>query len=265
MDTRYGFALTLTVIAATACGGSQTSTTTTSQQSSPAAAAAPAAAPAAPAGGGAAGSGSGSIAGKVSFEGTPDAPQKVKLSADAKCAAMHKDGLERQTIKVKDGGLAEALVYVKSGLSGSYPAPAEPVVLDQQGCDYHPHMVAMQAGQGLKIRNSDDTLHNIHPKPKANEEFNLGQPRKGMESERKFDKPETMIPVGCDVHPWMRAYISVLSNPFFAITKDDGSYEIKGLPDGEYEVEVLHGKVKGTTQKVSVKGGAAKADFTVKG
>src|SRR6185436_3157593 len=138
MDTRYGFALTLTVIAATACGGSQTSTTTTSQQSSPAAAAAPAAAPAAPAGGGGAGSGSGSIAGKVSFEGTPDAPQKVKLSADAKCAAMHKDGLERQTIKVKDGGLAEALVYVKSGLSGSYPAPAEPVVLDQQGCDYHP-------------------------------------------------------------------------------------------------------------------------------
>jgi plastocyanin len=261
MSTRYGFALTLTVIAATACGGSQT-TTTTSQQSSPAAAA-PAAA--APAGGGAAGKGSGSIAGKVSFEGTPDAPQKVKLSADAKCAAMHKDGLERQTIKVKDGGLADALVYVKSGLTGSYPAPSEPVVLDQQGCDYHPHMVAMQAGQALKIRNSDDTLHNIHPKPKSNEEFNLGQPRKGMESEKKFDKAETMIPVGCDVHPWMRAYISVLSNPFFAVTKDDGSYEIKGLPDGEYEVEVLHGKAKATTQKVSVKGGAAKADFTVKG
>lgn len=257
MSTRYGFALTLTVLAAAACGGSQ-STTTTTQQSSPAAAPA-AAAPAAAATGG------GSIVGKVSFEGTPDAPQKVKLTADAKCAAMHKDGLERRTIKVKDGGLADALVHVKSGATGSYPAPAEPALLDQQGCDYHPHMLAMQAGQALKIRNSDDTLHNIHPKPKLNEEFNIGQPRKGMESEKKFDKPEVLISVGCDVHPWMRAYISVLSNPFFAVTKEDGSYEIKGLPPGEYEVEVLHGKVKGTTQKVSVKDGAAKADFNLKG
>ena len=268
MSTRYAFALTLTTLATTACSGSQTSTTTTSQQSSPAAtAAAPVAgAPAATApGGGGAGAGSGSIAGKVSFEGSPDAPQKVKLSADAKCAAMHKDGLERQNIKVKDGGLKDALVYVKSGVSGSYPAPAEPVLLDQQGCDYHPHMLAMQAGQPLKIRNSDDTLHNIHPKPKNNEEFNVGQPKKGLESEKKFANPEVMIPVGCDVHPWMRAYISVLSNPFFAVTKEDGTYEIKGLPDGEYEVEVLHGKVKGMTQKVSVKGGAAKADFSLKG
>jgi plastocyanin len=260
MSSRCAFAvLTVTILAAAACGGGQAP----QQQSAPATAAPAAAAPAAPAA--ASASGSGSIAGKVSFEGTPPAAIKVKLSADPKCAAMHKEGLERQTIKVKDGGLADALVYVKSGLSGSYPAPAEPVVLDQQGCDYHPHMVVMQAGQSLKIRNSDDTLHNIHPKPQANTEFNVGQPRKGMESNKNFDKHEPMIPVGCDVHPWMRAYISVLSNPFFAVTKDDGSYEIKGLPAGEYEVEVLHGKAKSTTQKVSVKDGAAKADFSLKG
>src|SRR5262245_34552214 len=253
MSSRYAFAaLTITALAVVACGGSPAP-----QQSAPAAAAPAAAAPAAaaPAAGGA----GGSIAGKVSFEGSAPAAEKVKLSADPKCAAMHKEGLERQNIKVKDGGLADALVYVKSGVSGSFPAPAEPVVLDQQGCDYHPHMVVMQAGQGLKIRNSDDTLHNIHPKPQTNAEFNVGQPRKGMESNKNFDKPEVMIPVGCDVHPWMRAYISVLTNPFFAVTKEDGSYEIKGLPAGEYEVEVLHGKVKGTTQKVSVKDGAAKA------
>lgn len=256
MSTRYAFAvLSVNFLAAAACGGGQAP----QQQAAPAAAApvaAPAAAPAA---------GNGAIAGKVSFEGIAPAMEKVKLSADAKCAAMHKDGLERRTIKVKDGGLADALVYVKSGLSSSYPPPADAVVLDQQGCDYHPHMVVMQAGQGLKIRNSDDTLHNIHPKPQTNTEFNIGQPRKGMESNKNFDKPEVMIPVGCDVHPWMRAYISVLSNPFFAVTKEDGSYEIKGLPAGEYEVEVLHGKVKGTTQKVSVKDGAAKADFNLKG
>ena len=101
-----------------------------------------------------------------------------------KCAEMHKDGLERQPIHVKDGGLADVLVYVKSPVTGTYPPPAEPVVLDQKGCDYHPHMVAMQAGQGLKIRNSDDTLHNIHPRPTANEEFNFGQAKQGMEKTR---------------------------------------------------------------------------------
>ncbi len=87
------------------------------------------------------------------------------------------------------------------------------MTLDQKGCDYTPHMVAMVAGQGLKIRNSDDTLHNIHPRPTANEEFNFGQAKQGMEKTKVFDKAEVMIPVGCDVHPWMRAYISVLSQP----------------------------------------------------
>lgn len=260
MSNRYGFAvLTFTAFALAACGGGETP-----KQEANAAAAAPAA-PAAAAAAPAATGGAGSIAGKVTFEGAPPAADKVKLSADPKCAAMHKEGLERQLIKVTDGGLADALVYVKSGLSGSYPAPAEPVTLDQKGCDYTPHMLAMQAGQSLKIRNSDDTLHNIHPKPQVNTEFNIGQPRQGMESTKSFDKVEMMIPVGCDVHPWMRAYISVLSHPFFAVTKDDGSYEIKGLPAGEYEVEVLHGKLKGTAQKITVKDGAAQADFALKG
>jgi hypothetical protein len=131
-------------------------------------------------------------------------------------------------------------------------------------------MLVMRAGQPLKIRNSDDTLHNIHPRPQANAEFNIGQPRQGMESLREgdktFNKPEIMIPVGCDVHPWMRAYISVLEHPFFAVTKDDGTFEIKGLPAGEYELEAMHGKLKGQAQKVTVKDGeAATLNFTYKG
>jgi plastocyanin len=254
MSTRHVFAvLTSCVFATAACGGGEAP----KPAAAPAAAAPAAAAPAAGTGG--------SIAGKVSFEGTAPAAQKVKLSADPKCAAMHKDGLERQTIHVTDGGLGEALVYVKGTVPGSYPAPAEPVVLDQKGCDYTPHMLAMQAGQSIKIRNSDDTLHNIHPKPQQNTEFNIGQPRQNMESIKSFDKAEVGIPVGCDVHPWMRAYISVLAHPFFAVTKADGTYEIKGLPAGEYEVEVFHGKAKGSSQKVTVKDGAAKLDFSVTG
>lgn len=210
--------------------------------------------------------GSSTLAGKVSFSGTTAPPQKVKLAADPKCAALHPDGLELQPVKVKDGGLADALVYVKSALASSYPPPTEPVVLDQSGCEYHPRMVVVMVGQPLRIRNSDPTLHNIHPRPTVNREFNIGQPRQGMEATRTFDTPELLIPTACEVHPWMRAYISVLDHPFFAVTKDDGSFEIKGLPAGEYEVEAYHGKLKGQSQKVTVKDAeAATLNFTFKG
>lgn len=210
--------------------------------------------------------GSGTIAGRVSFSGTAPAAQPVKLSADPNCVAMHKDGLQHQPVKVKDGGLADVLVYLKAGVGTTYPTPTEPVVLDQLGCVYLPSMLAMMAGQPLKIHNSDETLHNVHPRPTVNKEFNIGQPRKGMVSTKTFDKPELMIPTGCDVHPWMRAYISVLAHPFFAVTKDDGSYSIGGLPDGEYEVEAVHSQLKSIASKVTVKGGqTAKLDFAFKG
>jgi len=108
-------------------------------------------------------------------------------------------------------------------------------------------------GQSLRIRNSDDTLHNIHPRPKVNKEFNVGQPRKGMEVTKTFDKPELMIPTSCEVHPWMRTYISVLAHPFFSVTMEGGSYEIEGLPDGDYEVEAVHAQLKSVTGTVRVK------------
>lgn len=199
--------------------------------------------------------GSGAIAGKVSFSGKVPPAQKVQLSADPRCAAMHKHTLKREPVKVKDGGLADVLVYVKSRIGGEYPAPAEPVLLDQVGCMYDPSVVVVMVGQPLRIRNSDDTLHNIHPRPSVNKEFNIGQPRQGMVTTRSFEKPELMIPTVCDVHPWMRAYISVFNHPFFAVTGEDGSYEIKALPEGEYEIEAVHGLLKPRTGTVSVKDG----------
>ena len=254
--------LILSALYLAACGGSEPAGTQSAPTAPKAEAAAPAAAPAA--------AGSASVSGKISFEGTVPPAEKVKLNADPKCAAMHKEGLERWQLHVKDGGLADVLVYVKSGAKGTYPIPSEAVLLDQKGCDYSPHMVAMRAGQPLKIRNSDDTLHNIHPRPTANPEFNIGQPRQGMESvregEKGFTKPEVMIPVGCDVHPWMRAYISVFDHPFYAVSNEGGTFEIKGLPAGEYEIEAFHGKLKGQTQKLTVKDAeAAKLDFSFKG
>jgi hypothetical protein len=243
---------------AVACGGSE-------QPKTESAPATKAAAPAAPAGG--AGTGSASVAGKISFEGTAPAPEKVKVTADPKCAKLHPNGLEKQVIQVKDGGLANVVVYVKSGVNGTFPPPTVPAVLDQKGCTYHPHIVVMQAGQPLTIRNSDDTLHNIHPRPTVNAEFNIGQPRQNMEQTKPFfDKPEVMIPVGCDVHPWMRAYVAVVPHPFFAVTSEDGSFEIKGLPAGEYEIEAVHEKLKTLSQKITVKDGEKAAlNLTFKG
>jgi hypothetical protein len=223
---------------------------------------APAAAAAAPAGP----RGTASLTGRISLEGPPPAAENVELAADPKCSSLHEGGhIERRLVDTRGGGLADALVYVKSGISGSYPPPSEAVLIDQNGCDYTPRMLAMQAGQPLRIRNSDDALHNIHPRPQRNAEWNLGQPRKGMESTRRFDEAETLIPIGCDVHPWMRAWISVLPHPFFAVTKPDGSYEIKGLPAGQYEVEVLHPKLQPATQRIAVEDGqAARLDVSLK-
>jgi plastocyanin len=246
-------------LALVACGGGE------KQEAAPAAAPASSQA-AAPAGGAGAAKGSASVSGKVSFAGTAPAAEKIKVSADPYCQKEHKDGLERKTVDVKDGGVKDVFVYVKSGLTGTYPAPTESVELDQQGCMYKPHLVALQVGQPLKIKNNDETLHNIHPRPSVNQEFNIGQPRKGMESTKTFDKKEVMIPVGCDVHPWMRSYISVVDHPFFAVTDEDGKFEIKGLPAGEYEIEAIHEKLKSTTGKITVKDGeAAKLDLNYQG
>jgi hypothetical protein len=262
MSMRFAPAvMALAGLSLVACGGGAKEEAAPPATTAPAAAAAPAAAPA-----GGAATGGGSVSGKISFEGTAPAAEKIKTSADPKCQAMHPQGLERQTVDATGGGLKDVFVYVKSGLSGTYPAPAEPVLLDQHGCMYSPHIIVVQAGQPLKIRNSDDTLHNIHPRPATNAEFNIGQPRQGMESTKTFDKPEVMIPVGCDVHPCMRSYIAVVGHPFFAVSKEDGTYEIKGLPAGEYEIEAWHEKLKSQTQKVTVKDGEkAKADFAYKG
>jgi plastocyanin len=262
MSMRSRFAVLVAATALTvACGGGEKQETTQAPPPAAGTGAAPAAPAAAPAAGNA------SISGKVTFAGTVPPAEKVKLSADPKCVELNKGGLEKQPIRVKDGGLADVYVYVKSGLPpGNYPAPTEAAEIDQQGCNYTPHIVAMRTGQPLKIKNNDDTLHNIHPRPTVNAEFNIGQPRKGMESTKTFDKKEVMFPVGCDVHPWMRAYISVNDNPFYAVTKEDGTFEIKGLPAGDYEIEAYHEKLKTMSQKVSVKAGEpAKVDFAFKG
>ncbi len=153
-------------------------------------------------------SGSGSITGLVSYSGE-DTDAAINMDADPVCSSMHEAGAESETIVASDGNLANAFVYVKEGVSGSYPVPADTVVLDQKGCTYAPHVSGIQTGQKLVIRNSDPTLHNVHALPVNNPEFNQGQPFQNMELEKTFSNPEVMVRFKCDVHPWMASYMGV--------------------------------------------------------
>ena len=217
---------------------------------------APAAAPAATAA-----SGNGVISGTIAYvNGDPDAA--IDMNADPICLGMHPDGKHSEKVVADGGGLANAFVYVKSGLSGSYPPPGDNALLDQKGCMYTPHVSGMQVGQKLVIRNSDETLHNVHARPAKNDEFNQGQPFAGMELEKTFDQAEVMIPFKCDVHPWMASYLGVLDHPFFAVSGADGSFSIGGLPAGDYEVEAWHEELGTRTMAVSVAAdGSAEANF----
>ncbi len=194
------------------------------------------------------------VTGKVLFEGQPPAPEQIKADADPHCKMMHPQGLTNDAVVVNaNGTLKNVFVYVKDGLAGkTFEAPKEPVVFDQKGCQYSPKVFGIQVNQPLEIHNSDDTLHNVHALAKNSKEFNLGMPIKGMKLKKTFAKPEVMVKIKCEVHPWMGAYAGVVDNPYYGVTGDDGSFTLKDLPAGEYTLEAWHEKYGPMTQKVTV-------------
>jgi plastocyanin len=221
-----------------------------------AAAAAPAAAASAEATRPVTSEGAGIIAGKVVFEGTPPAADPINMKADPYCAKQPGAKSNEQVVLGAGGGLMNVVVHVAEGLSGKYSARAEDAVMDQQGCLYRPRVLVAQAGQTVVIKNSDQTLHNIHTYKGTVTLFNQAQVFGMPPIKKKFPAAGDVVKFKCDVHPWMTGYLLVTDNPFHAVSAGDGTFTIRDVPAGSYTVEAWHETLG--TQKVQVTVAAGK-------
>jgi len=209
------------------------------------------------------------IKGSVKLDGKPPEMPEIKMAAVAECAKQHKDPVFEETIVAGDKGeLANVIVSLKpddpSALGGE--VPKEAAVLDQKGCQYVPHVLAMMVGQKMVVKNDDPFQHNVHSQSSTNPPFNFGQPNKDDGKEVESPKAAETYKVKCDVHPWMGAWVAVFEHPFFAVTGEDGKFDIKGkVPEGEYTVVFWHEKLGEQTGKVKVDAdGNGTVDFTFK-
>ena len=198
-----------------------------------------------------------SVTGVVKFKGTAPRPTRIDMSADPYCAKEHPSGASTEDVVADaSGDLENVVVFISDGLgSATFPIPDQPAVMEQKGCQYKPHVLAMRAGQKLKVVNSDGTTHNIHPMPNNNREWNVSQPP-GVPLEQVFAREEVAVSVKCNIHPWMRSYIAVLKNPYFAVTDKNGRFEIKDLPPGTYTLQAWQEKLGSKMQKITVAEGA---------
>jgi plastocyanin len=191
----------------------------------------------------------GTVSGTVTMGGMAPKVAKIDMSQDPACKGTN----ESENIVVDKGDLANVFVYIKDGLGNrTFDVPKDPVVLDQSGCKYHPHILGVMAGQTVEIKNDDQTTHNIHPTPKDNREWNESQPPSSAPIEKSFAREEIMLPVKCNQHPWMKMYINVVKNPFYAVTDKSGKYELKGLPPGDYTIAFVQEKLGEQDQKITV-------------
>ncbi len=229
------------------CGKKETAE---EQSAAPSPAAAPAATPIDPAT-------AATVSGTVKFEGVAPKPAKIDMSQDPNCQGAN----VAENVVVSDGHLQNVFIYIKDGLGNrTFDAPKDAVTLSQSGCRYHPHVLGVMAGQTITIVNDDPTTHNIHPTPKDNREWNESQAPKAAALEKSFAREEVMLPVKCNQHPWMRMFVNVVKNPFYAVTGPNGKFEIKGLPPGDYTLAFVHEKLGEQDQKLTL---AAKDAKTV--
>jgi plastocyanin len=207
-----------------------------------------------------------SLTGVVKFEGAAPKPSRIDMAQDPYCAKAHSTAATTEDIVVgSNGGLANVVIYVSDGLGArTFQPPQQPAVFEQKGCQYKPHVLALQANQKLEVVNSDETTHNIHPNPSNNREWNMTQPH-GVPLEQTFAREEIAIPVKCNVHPWMRGFIAVFKHPYFSVTDKNGNFDLKDLPPGTYTITAWQEKLGTLSQKVTVGAGESKTlEFTFK-
>ena len=195
-----------------------------------------------------------SITGTIVYEGKVPKMKAIKMDADPSCAMKHTEPARMEILVLGAGQtMANVFVHLTKGVPNKeYPVPKEPVVMDQKGCTYTPHVFGIRAGQTLKVLNSDGTLHNVHAMPKKNRVFNLAMPKSKTTATNVFKKAEFMFPIKCDVHPWMGAYCAVMSHPYFDTTAKNGKFTIKGLAAGTYEIEAWHERLGTRKQSITV-------------
>ena len=161
----------------------------------------------------------GTVTGTVSFSGSAPARVPIDMSMDPACAMAKEPNLSEQYIVTK-GKLANVFITVRSGASTTTaPTGAAPVVLDQKGCRYTPHVLALQQGGSVTFTNSDPTMHNVHAMPvtAGAQTIDISE-QPGASKTVTFGKPEDMMPVRCNNHPWMNAFINVAH---FAVLRRD--------------------------------------------
>jgi len=235
--TIWSLSVLLGIILLAGCGKKETA-----EEQSAAPAAAPAAAPIDPAI-------AASVSGTVKFDGPAPKAAKIDMSQDANCQGSN----TAENIVVSAAHLENVFIYVKEGLGNrAFDVPKDSVTLTQSGCKYKPHVIGVMVGQTIKIVNGDPTTHNIHPTPKDNREWNESQAPQAPPLEKSFAREEILLPVKCNQHPWMRMFVNVVKNPFYAVSGPDGKFEIKGLPPGDYTIAFVHEKLGEQDQKVTL-------------
>jgi plastocyanin len=192
----------------------------------------------------------------------------IDMSSDPACVeAHHGKPYDESLVVGAKGALTNVFVYIKTGLEGKrFQAPTQPATIDQSGCWFRPRVLGIQVGQTLTVVNSDPVTHNIHPLAQINREWNHSQGAGDPPISRRFLKPEIMIPVKCNIHSWMHAYIGVLDHPYFSVSGKDGAFEIRKVPPGDYVIEAWQEKLGSQQQKVTIlPSGKVETAFTFKG
>jgi Carboxypeptidase regulatory-like domain len=196
----------------------------------------------------------GSISGTIRFTGKRPPRRVIDMSEEPGCVEAHHGRATDESLVISsNGAMANAFIYVKSGLEVKrFETPSTPATIDQNGCWFKPRVLGIQTNQLLQITNSDPVTHNIHPMAQINREWNHSQGAGDAPLGRKFTKPEVMIRVKCNIHSWMHAFIGVVDNPYFAVTKEDGRYSIKNLPPGSYTIEIWQESLGKQERQVTV-------------